>query len=172
MLIARVVAVEKNAPPTDVGVAYSTRTPTFGETPEPKSQSFSVEEQVVNDVKALAAWNTAKSKADEFMALATKDGWDKAVAQFNKLYGAQAKADPNDRASFAWTTRWVCKALQGGSAGAGRPVGAVPRRNRLNRPRTKACSSIGSALIPQTTPPRQCRCSWVQAQPVVLRLRV
>ena len=30
------------------------------------------------------------------MALATKDGWDKAVAQFNKLYGKQAKADPND----------------------------------------------------------------------------
>ncbi len=96
MLIARVVAVEKNAPPTDVGVAYSTRTPNFGETPEPKSQSFSVEEQVVNDVKALAAWDTTKSKAEEFMTLATKDGWDKAVAQFNQLYGKQAKADPND----------------------------------------------------------------------------
>ena len=25
-----------------------------------------------------------------------KDGWDKAVAEFNKLYGKQAKADPND----------------------------------------------------------------------------
>lgn len=96
MLIARVVAVEKNAPPTDVGVAYSTRTPTFGDVPDAKSQSFSVEEQVVNDVKALAAWDATKSKAEEFMALATKDGWDKAVAQFNQLYGKQAKADPND----------------------------------------------------------------------------
>ena len=96
MLIARVVAVEKNAPPTGVDVAYSTRTPSFGDTPDSKSQSFSVEEQVVNDVKALAAWDTTKSKAEEFMALATKDGWDKAVAQFNKLYGKQAKADPND----------------------------------------------------------------------------
>ncbi|MCL5278855.1 MAG: hypothetical protein M1376_02985 [Planctomycetes bacterium] len=96
MLIARVVAAEKDAPPTNVGVYYSTRTPTFGATPDKKSQNFSVEEQVVNDVKALAAWNTTKSKAEEFMALATKDGWDKAVAQFNKLYGPQAKADPND----------------------------------------------------------------------------
>jgi hypothetical protein len=96
MLIARVVAAEKNAPPANVGIAYSTRTPTFGEAPDNKSQSFSVEEQVVNDIKALAAWNTTKSKAEEFMALATKDGWDKAVAQFNKLYGQQAKADPND----------------------------------------------------------------------------
>jgi hypothetical protein len=96
MLIARVVAVEKNAPPTGVDVAYGTKTLGLGETPEPKSQSFSVEEQVVNDVKALAAWDTTKSKAEEFMALAVKDGWDKAVAQFNKLYGQQAKADPND----------------------------------------------------------------------------
>ncbi len=96
MMIARVVAVEKSAPPTNVGVAFSTRTPSFGDKPEPKSQSFSVEEQVVNDVKALAAWDTTKSKAEEFMTLATKDGWDKAVAQFNKLYGKQAKADPND----------------------------------------------------------------------------
>jgi hypothetical protein len=96
MLMARVVAAEKNAPPPNVGVAYSTGTPTFGDVPDKKSQSFSVEEQVVNDVKALAAWNTTKSRAEEFLALATKDGWDKAVAQFNKLYGQQAKADPND----------------------------------------------------------------------------
>jgi hypothetical protein len=30
------------------------------------------------------------------MALATQDGWDQAVAQFNKLYGEQAKAKPDD----------------------------------------------------------------------------
>jgi hypothetical protein len=96
MLIARVVAVEKNAAPTDVKVAYSTKTLGLGDKPDPKSERFSVEEQVVNDVKALAAWDTTKSKAEEFMALATKDGWDKAVAQFNTLYGKQAKADPND----------------------------------------------------------------------------
>jgi len=95
MMIARVVDVQKSAPPTDTSEAFSTKTLGFG-TPEPKSQSFSVEEQVVNDVKALAAWDTTKSKAEEFMALATKDGWDKAVNQFNKLYGKQAKAEPND----------------------------------------------------------------------------
>ncbi len=96
MMIARVVAVEKNAPPENVKIAYSTKTLGLGDKPDPKSERFSVEEQVVNDVKALAAWDTTKSKAEEFMALATKDGWDKAVAQFNTLYGKQAKADPND----------------------------------------------------------------------------
>ena len=96
MMIARVVAVEKNAPPASVKAAYSTKTLGLGDKPDPKSERVSVEEQVVNDVKALAAWDTTKSKAEEFMALATKDGWDKAVAQFNTLYGKQAKADPND----------------------------------------------------------------------------
>ena len=96
MVIVRVAGVEKNAPPTGVSVAFSTRTIGLGDAADRKSQSFSVEEQVVNDVKALAAWETTKSKAEEFMALATKDGWDKAAAQFNKLYGKQAKADPND----------------------------------------------------------------------------
>jgi len=96
MLIARVVAVEKNAPPASMKVAYGTKTLGLGDKPDPKSERFSVEEQVVNDVQALAAWNTTKGKAEEFMALATKDGWDKAVAHFNTLYGKQAKADPND----------------------------------------------------------------------------
>jgi hypothetical protein len=96
MMIARVVAVEQSAPPESVKVAYSTKTLGLGAQPDPKSERFSVEEQVVNDVRALAAWDTTKSKAEEFMALATKDGWDKAVSQFNKLYGEQAKADPND----------------------------------------------------------------------------
>lgn len=35
------------------------------------------------------------------MALAKADGWDKAIAQFNELYGEQAKADPNDPNVFA-----------------------------------------------------------------------
>ncbi len=96
MMIARVVDAQKDAPPTGVGVAFSTRTIGLGGPAEKKNQSFSVEEQVTNDLRALAAWDTTKNKADEFMALATKDGWDKAATQFNKLYGKQAKTEPND----------------------------------------------------------------------------
>jgi hypothetical protein len=96
MVIARVVEVDRNAPPTGVDVTYSTRALGLGEASEPKNQAFSVEEQVVNDVRALAAWDTTKSKAEEFLALATKDGWDRTVAQFNQIYGKQAKAEPND----------------------------------------------------------------------------
>jgi hypothetical protein len=96
MVIARVVQVEKSAPPADVDVTFSTKTLGLGEASGPKKEVFSVKEQVANDVKALAAWDTTKNRAEEFMALAAKDGWDRAVTQFNQLYGKQAKADPND----------------------------------------------------------------------------
>jgi hypothetical protein len=96
MMIARVVDVQKNAPPMNVDVAFSARTLGLGNPSDSKSQSFSVVEQVANDVKMLAAWDATKTKAEEFMALAIKDSWDKAVAQFNKLYGKQAKAEPTD----------------------------------------------------------------------------
>ncbi len=99
MMIARVVAVEKNAPPASLDMTFSTKTLGLGDAPKKKDKNkdvFSVTEQVVNDVRALAAWDTTKNKAEEFMALATKDGWDKAMAQFNQLYGKQAKTEPND----------------------------------------------------------------------------
>jgi hypothetical protein len=97
MMIARVVAVERNAPPTGLDMTFSTRTLGLGDAPKTTDNDvFSVKEQVVDDVRALAAWDTTKSKAEEFLALATKDGWEKAVAQFNQLYGKQAKTEPND----------------------------------------------------------------------------
>jgi hypothetical protein len=96
MMIARLVDAQKSAPPAGADFAFSTKTLGLGTPSDPKSQSFSVEEQVVNDIRALAAWETTKTKAEEFKALASKDGWDKAVTEFNKRYGKQAKADPND----------------------------------------------------------------------------
>jgi hypothetical protein len=96
MMMARVVDAHKSAPPVNASTAFSTKTPGLGTPADPKNQSFSVEEQVVNDIRMQAAWETTKAKAEEFKALAGKDGWDKAVAEFNKLYGKQAKADPND----------------------------------------------------------------------------
>ncbi len=96
MLITRVIAAEPDAAPAGLDVGYDTRTLDLGETPEKQDNTFSVKEQVLKDLRTLAAWDTTRAKAEEFLAMATKDGWDQAVAQFNKLYGEQAKADPND----------------------------------------------------------------------------
>jgi hypothetical protein len=96
MMLARVVDVEKAAPPENLDVAYSLQTLNLGGTPPEQAQTFSVKEEVVKDLRKLAAWDTAKGKAEEFLALAQKDGWDKAVTQFNQLYGEKAKAEPDD----------------------------------------------------------------------------
>ncbi len=96
MVIVRVVAAEPDVAPAGLDVSYSIRTLDLGKTPEQPDKTFAVKEQVVKDLRALAAWDTTQARAGEFMALATKDGWDRAVTQFNKLYGEQAKADPND----------------------------------------------------------------------------
>ena len=45
---------------------------------------------MVEDVKTLAAWDTTKTRAQEFVQLAAKEGWDEATKKFNGLYGAQA----------------------------------------------------------------------------------
>jgi hypothetical protein len=56
---------------------------------------------VTEDLQKLAAWDATKGKAEEFVALAAKEGWDPATAKFNELYGKQAKKDPNDPNVFA-----------------------------------------------------------------------
>ncbi len=96
MLIARLVAAEPDAAPASLDASYSTHTLNLGDPADQKDKLFSVKEKVVKDLQTLAAWDTTGAKAAEFMAMAVKDGWDPAVAQFNKLYGEQAKADPND----------------------------------------------------------------------------
>lgn len=101
MAIVRIVDVKQAGPPESLDVTFSTKTLGIADDPEGKANNvFSVKEEVVDDVRKLAAWDTAKSKADEFAALAARDGWEQAVTEFNKLYGEQAKAEPNDPNAF------------------------------------------------------------------------
>ena len=37
-----------------------------------------------------------RRKAEEFIAAAAKDGWDKTIDKFNELYGKTTDNDPND----------------------------------------------------------------------------
>ncbi len=91
MLLARVVDAQPDAAPAHIDVAYSTRTLNLGDA-KPQDPTFFVKEQVVKDLRDLAAWETTGAKAAELAAMATQKGWDTAVTEFNKL----AKADPND----------------------------------------------------------------------------
>jgi hypothetical protein len=97
MGIVRIVDVAPAAEPENLDVAYSTKTLTLGETSTDEADSvYAVKDQVIEDLRALAAWDTTKNKAQELIELATKESWDVAISQFNERYGAQAKSDPND----------------------------------------------------------------------------
>ena len=96
MLVARISGVSKASEPENYSVTFSTRTLNLGDTSAKKKDEHSVREKVTQDVQKLAAWDAAKGKAQEFVALAQKEGWDPAIAKFNDLYGGQAKEDPND----------------------------------------------------------------------------
>ncbi len=109
MVLVRVIDAEKASEPVSINQTYSKSTLELEQDQARESDPnksdeerlgtedvYSVKEKVVEDLKKLAAADTAKSKAEEFISLATKDGWESAVEKFNELYGQQAKQDEND----------------------------------------------------------------------------
>lgn len=97
MVIVRIVEADKASPPESIDKTFGTHSLVLDPN-EDKSEDdvFSVRKTVVEDVKKLAAMDTAKAKAREFIDLAAKEDWQTTIDQFNKLYGADAKDDPND----------------------------------------------------------------------------
>ena len=93
MLIARVIDAQKASEPQSIEQTFSRKTLEFEQTPE---SIYSVKEKVVEDLKRLAAMDTAKNKAEEFNSMVAKDGWDNTVDKFNKLYGTKADGEPNN----------------------------------------------------------------------------
>jgi hypothetical protein len=104
MMVARIVGANKAGEPENLDVTYSTKTLDLGEPAKAKKdQTYSVKQQVTKDLQMLAAWDATRAKAEEFVALASKEGWEPASAKFNDLYGKQAKEAPNDPNVFSLT---------------------------------------------------------------------
>ena len=90
MALVRAIEAEEAAEPESINQSFSADTLVLEQVPEQTGQNvYSVREKVVQDLKKLAAMDTAGSKADEFLDLAAKDGWHSAVDKFNELYGRQ-----------------------------------------------------------------------------------
>jgi len=111
MVVVRVIRAEKASEPETINQTYGKSTLKLdqdedrtGEGDPNKSDEenlgtenvYSVKEKVAEDLKKLAAMDTTKSRAEEFIGLATKDGWESAVEKFNELYGQQSKQDESD----------------------------------------------------------------------------
>jgi hypothetical protein len=115
MVLVRVIQTVKASEPESINQTFSTKTLEFQPNQEPNEADpnlpladkerpetehiYSVKEKVAEDLKKLAAMDTTKSKAEEFIALATKNGWDITLGKFNELYrpakGGQNESDSN-----------------------------------------------------------------------------
>lgn len=101
MALVRVVEAEKAAAPESMDVTFSTRSFVFDPNEQEAEEStYSVKEKVAEDLKELAAMDTAKAKAEEFIVQAVKDGWQVALEEMNKLYKEQYGQDPNEPDQF------------------------------------------------------------------------
>jgi len=105
MAIMRVIDAQKAGEPESIDVTYSTHTLKFDPNKDDAGEDiYSVKEKVTEDLKKLAALETTKSRADEFIALAKKESWTNAINKFEELYGQLQQRDPNDPNAFRLQT--------------------------------------------------------------------
>jgi hypothetical protein len=101
MAIMRVIDAQKASEPESIDQTYSTSSLKFDPNEEKAGENiYSVKEKVTEDLKKLAVLDATKSKADEFIALAKKDGWTSAINKFEELYGQLQERDENDPNAF------------------------------------------------------------------------
>lgn len=97
MLIVRIVEADKASPPSSIDETFSTHSLVLDPNEDMADDDvLSIRKRVTEDVKKLAVIDTAKTRAQEFIDMVAKTDWQASIDEFNKLYGAQAKDDPND----------------------------------------------------------------------------
>jgi hypothetical protein len=105
--LVRVIDVKEAAIPAGLDVTFSPARIELDESDTAENnKSYSVRQKVVEDLKILAAMQTAQEKAKEFLSLAQQDGWERAVESFNQQY---PPAGPNEPNNFALTSRMDLK---------------------------------------------------------------
>jgi hypothetical protein len=109
--IVRVIDTEKASEPESINQTFDVSKSSFETTDDQTNQGdpngppekdletqdvYSVKEKVTEDLKRLAAMDATKKKAEEFIALVVKDGWESTIEKFNELYGQQGRQDESD----------------------------------------------------------------------------
>jgi hypothetical protein len=101
MVVVRVTGAAKVSEPESVNQTFAKDSIKIDEDKKQTDENvYSVKEAVVKDLKKLAAMDTTKSKAEEFVNEAAKNGWESAVDKFNKLYRQQDKQSGEDANTF------------------------------------------------------------------------
>jgi macrodomain Ter protein organizer (MatP/YcbG family) len=100
MAVIRVTKAEKASVPESVDITFTKTTLELGEDQKQDEKVYSVRKIVTEDLKRLAAMDTTKNKAEEFIGLAVKSSWGSAVEKFNKLYKQQDEKAGQDANVF------------------------------------------------------------------------
>lgn len=101
MVLVRVTEAEKASEPESVNQTFASGSLELDEDQKQQTEVvYSTREAAVEDLKKLAAMDTTKSKAEEFINLAAKSGWESAVDKFNKRYRRQDKQTAEDADAF------------------------------------------------------------------------
>jgi len=99
MALIRVVEAQKACEPNNLDMSFSKKTISLDSNePETENGVYSVKEKVAEDLKKIAAMETTKAKAEEFIKQVAKDGWEDAVKKFNERYrpaGHKKQDEPN-----------------------------------------------------------------------------
>ncbi len=110
MVLVRTTKAQKTSTPEGIDLILDTRTLMLDDDRESPQDAWrrkienpvlrTVRENVVDDLKKLAVvrQGLVKNKAEEFVDLVKKDGWEKALNKFNELYSQQTRqsgSDPN-----------------------------------------------------------------------------
>lgn len=97
MVVVRIVETVKASAPSSIFETFSRHSLVLDPNEDVADDDVhSVRKRVVEDLKKLAAIDTTRTRAQEFIDVAKKTDWQAAIDKFNELYGAQAKEDPND----------------------------------------------------------------------------
>ncbi|MBN1393255.1 MAG: hypothetical protein JW947_10700 [Sedimentisphaerales bacterium] len=101
MAVVRATKAEKASEPENANQTFANGSLELNENQEqPDEKVFSVREKMVEDLKKLAAMDVTRDKAEEFINLAAKDGWDKAIDKFNMLYKLADTQNGEDANAF------------------------------------------------------------------------
>jgi hypothetical protein len=95
--LLRVIQAVKATEPESLNTTFSTESLVLDPNDQETNESvFSVKEQVTEDLKKLAALETTESRANEFIDLASNEGWENAIKKYNDTYGKNKEQNPDD----------------------------------------------------------------------------
>lgn len=103
--LVRVIETQEAFEPEKVDYSFNINTLKVDTTDQSSADRiYSVREKVVEDLRKIAAMDTAKAKAEELKRLVARRGYDDAIEEFNKLYGQQNASSEDDPNTFKLQT--------------------------------------------------------------------